>query len=376
MNHWNPTLFIKEGKEKNYNQPYLDNLIAAGRKLRASNLPVIFTLSHLANLSDTRYSDLHSFVARSTSKKDFPYKNFTIKKRSGGKRWISVPAPALMAVQKWISKNILNNIAPHHSSFAYAINRRIKDHAERHCSAKWILKIDIKDFFNNISELQIYYLFIKLGYPDLLAFEMARICTRETPRRKGKRWNNDNYNSEKPYNSEHIGSLPQGAPTSPALSNLVFFDIDQKLETLAFELGATYSRYADDLCFSFTDSTREKLLNTKQKISKLLYSYGFRTNTKKTRIIPPGSRKIITGLIVNEAVPSTPKELRDKVRMHCYYAKKFGISQHCHRIGFRSIIGFRNHLFGLITYIQSINPNQAVKLSKQFNELPWINFDI
>ncbi len=376
MNLWNPTLFLSQGKAKNYSQPYLEKLVESGRKLRASNLPVIFSLSHLANLSDTQYSDLHSFVSRTTTKKDFPYKNFTITKRSGGIRWISVPCPALMAVQKWISQNILNNIPPHPSSFAYAKNRGIKGHAERHCSAKWILKIDLKDFFNNISELQVYYLFRNLGYPDLLAFEMSRICTRITRRRKGKRWKNEDYNPDIPYDSEFIGSLPQGAPTSPAISNLIFLEIDKQLESLALQLGATYSRYADDLCFSFTESTREELLSYKQAISKILYSHGFRTNKKKTRIIPPGSRKIITGLVVNEDIPSTPKALRDKVRMHCYYAKKWGIPQHCDKIGFRSIIGFRNHLFGLITYIHSINPQQASKLSKQFHDLPWIKFEI
>lgn len=377
MNRWNPTLYLKEGLSKNYNEDYLNKLIAIGRTIQLTNIPVIFSLSHLANLSSTRYSDLHSFVSRSTTKKDFPYKNFTISKRAGGKRWISIPAPALMATQRWITRNILNNVPPHEVAFAYAKGRRIKRHAEKHCAADWILKVDIKDFFSNISERQVYSVFQSLGYPKLLAFEMARLCTRETPRRKGKRWNNQlEDNESNNYPSRTVGSLPQGAPTSPALSNLVCAEMDKQLERLALQVGAAYSRYADDLCFSFSNATRAKIFEAKRGISKILYANGFRENSKKTRIIPPGARKIVTGLLVNGETPSIPKEIRDKIRMHLYYSQKLGIPQHCMNRGFRSIVGFRNHLYGLIRYVCSINAQQGQKLLAQFSALPWINFEI
>jgi RNA-directed DNA polymerase len=374
MNRWNPTQYLKEGQSKNFDTDYLDKLLVTGRKIQSFNIPVIFSLSHLANLSNTRYSDLHEFVSRS---KDSPYRNFTIKKRSGGKRWISVPAPSLMATQGWIAKNILNNVIPHKTAFAYVINRKIIEHTRKHCAADWILKIDIKDFFSNISERQVFKVFESLGYPNLLAFEMARLCTRETPRRKGKRWSNRSID-ELPniYQALTVGSLPQGAPTSPALSNLVCIKMDEQLEALALEVGATYSRYADDLCFSFSSSTHESILEIKKNISKILHNQGFEENLKKTRIIPPGARKIVTGLLINSDVPKIPKEIRNNVRMHLYYSKKFGIPSHCRNKGFRSVIGFRNHLYGLIRYIYSINQQQGEKFLAEFLELPWINFEI
>lgn len=378
MNRWNPNFYLKEGRSKGFSEEYLQRLVATGRNIQLSNIPVVFSLSHLANLSQTCYSDLHLFVSRQTAgQKDFPYRNFTIRKRSGGRRWISIPVPPLMAVQSWIAKNILNNVQPHRAAYAYVIGRRAKDHAKNHCASNWLLKIDIKDFFNNISERQVYQIFTSLGYPKLMSFEMARLCTRVTPGRTGKRWNvawGDFQVDD--YTSRLIGSLPQGAPTSPALSNLVCSGMDTQLEKLANEYGGTYSRYADDLCFSLMDSSRDDLLRLKKEVSSVLWNNSFTENRKKTQIIPPGARKVVTGLIVNGGSPTIPKEVRDSVRMHLYYCKKLGIPRHCERQRFRSVIGFRNYLYGLIMYVRSINPIQGESFFNQYSELPWINFEI
>lgn len=377
MNRWNPNLFLREGESKGFNSAYLKRLVETGRHIQAHGVPVIYSLAHLANLSKTQYSELHGFVSRNGHYGQSPYKSFPISKRSGGKRWISIPVPPLMAVQSWIAENILNSVVPYPTAFAYVINRRIKDHAERHCGADWILKIDIKDFFSNISERQIYEVFLSLGYTKLLSFEMARICTRVTPKRKGKRWMTEYQDiGIKEYYCRHVGSLPQGAPTSPALSNLIFVEVDKKLENLSHSIGATYSRYADDLCFSFAHSSRQEVFSAKKQISEVLWSNGFSENPKKTQIIPPGARKIVTGLVVNGDTPTIPKELRDTIKMHLYYCKKLGIPTHCRNREFRSVIGFRRHLYGLIMYVSSISPEHGKRFMAQYSELPWLEFDI
>ncbi len=378
MTRWNPNLYLREGRQKGYARNYLSALIGAGKAMDAAGVPVVFSLSHLANYSRTRYSDLHAFVARTgLGRADYPYKNFTIKKRSGGRRWISVPAPPLMAVQDWIAQNILNKITPHPAACAYVIGRSTKDHAARHCAADWVVKVDITDFFSNISERQVYDLFLALGYTKLLSFEMARLCTRVTPRRQGPRWTVQagDYGIDD-YQCRYIGSLPQGAPTSPALSNLVCRNMDTDLEAIATRYGATYSRYADDLCFSLVESSRAVAFDLKKDVSKILWCHSFAENEKKTRIIPPGARKLLTGLIVNGEHPTVPKEIRDVVRMHLYYCRKQGIPRHCRRRGFRSVIGLRNHLYGLIMYINAIDRSHGAKLLQEFGELPWVDFDL
>ncbi len=381
MDRWNPNLYLKEGRQRGHNTDYLYKLFEIGNKIQAKKVPVLYSLSHLANVSSTRYSDLHSFVARTDiDQKDYPYKNFTISKRSGGgKRWISVPVPPLMALQSWINQEILNNVQPHSAAMAYVsgLVSPLKSHAKRHCGADWILKMDITNFFSNISERQVFDVFQSLNYPKLLSFEMARLCTRVTPNRKGRRWNVErkNYNIED-YFCKSLGSLPQGAPTSPALSNLVCRNLDAQLDQLANENRASYSRYADDLCFSFEQSTRDDVFRFKKQISKILWDNSFTENKKKTQIIPPGARKLITGLIVNEDNPSIQKELRDRVRMHLHYAEKNGIPKHCKKRGFRSVIGLKNHLYGLIMYVRSIDTVKGEKFKQQFHQLPWLNFDI
>lgn len=380
MEGWNPNLFLKEGRKKGFNEDYLQRLVDHGRSIQTANAPVIFSLAHLANVSRTLYSDLHSIVARnSLHTPNYPYKNFPIRKRSGGKRWISIPVPELMAVQLWIAQNILRKVVPHNATFAYVANKSnpLRNHAQQHCGAEWILKIDIKNFFSNISEQQVFHVFRNLKYSDLLSFEMARLCTRVTPGRIGKRWNMQGRGyGIHDYHCPFIGSLPQGAPTSPALSNLVCTQLDEDLTQLAMKNKASYSRYADDLCFSFATGTRNDVFQFKKQVSTALRNYGFTENNKKTRIIPPGARKIVTGLVLNDATPKIPREMRDKIRMHLYYAKQFGIAGHCERKGFRSIIGFRNHLHGLIRYVISINPEQGRRFEKEFQELPWLRYNI
>ncbi|WIL42564.1 reverse transcriptase family protein [Pantoea agglomerans] len=378
MTQWNPNLFRKEGKSKGFNPEYLTALVQQGEKTDGLGFPVVFSLAHLANLSRTLYSDLHSLVSRNElERKDFPYKNFPISKRTGGKRWISVPVPALMAVQSWINHNILSRTKPHAAAYAYVPKKKIIQHAQRHCGADWLVKIDIKDFFGSISERQVYNVFLGLGYPKLLSFEMARLCTRATPKRQGKKWRNEiSTYSISSYNSEFVGSLPQGAPTSPALSNLVCFELDVALTSLATSLDATYSRYSDDLCFSLSEGNRKSALNIKRQASKILREHGFSDNSSKTRIVPPGARKMLTGLNVNNASPKIPKEVRDSIRMHLYYSKKLGIPQHCKNRDFRSIIGFKNHLSGVIGYIYSIDKDLGNKYKIEFDSLPWIDFGI
>lgn len=374
---WNPNLFRKEGNARGYSEAYLNALVAQAQKISTRGLPIVFSLAHLASLSRTLYADLHGFVSRSgIDYPDFPYKNFPVAKRTGGKRWISIPVPPLMAVQKWINANILNLVVPNTAAFAYVPGRKLIDHARLHCGADWLVKVDIKDFFSNISEKQVFNVFLALGYSELLSFELARICTRVTPLRKGARWRNAfRSHAISSYDSRFVGSLPQGAPTSPALSNLVCLKLDEDLTELAVSKSATYSRYADDLCFSFVGGSRMAAYDLKLAVAAILRLHGFSDNGKKTRIVPPGGRKSLTGLNVNAEKPTIPKEVRDSIRMHLYFSRTRGIAAHCEDRGFLSVMGFKNHLYGLISYISSVDSRKGSNFRRQFNELPWIDFE-
>lgn len=376
MERWNPNLFRERGLAKGYEKNYVDALVGVGRKIASRDLPVIYSLAHLAHLANVQYADLHAVVSRSPSRGDFPYRNFTIRKRSGGKRWISVPAPPLLAVQTWIAQRLLRGVAVHRCAYAYVHGRGMPlvANANEHLGASWILHMDVKDFFSNISEVQVFRVFRELEYPDLLAFEMARLCTRVAPNRSGSRWVRETVSGVEGYSTRLVGCLPQGAPTSPALSNLVCRSLDSEIELIARSRAATYTRYADDLCFSMAEANRPLVVELMREVSRVLHRHGLSSNGKKTRIVPPGARKLVTGIVVNGGRAAIPRELRDRIRMHIFYCRKVGIPAHCERRGFFSVLGFRNHLRGLIQYVSSVDPPLGSKFFEEFDSLPWAPF--
>lgn len=372
MNRWIPNTYHRNGLIQGYDKTYLKNLVQTGNIISATHHPVIFTLGHLSKCTNTQYDDLHSFVSRKDylSEIEPHYRTFNIKKRTGGYRNIHVPHPVLRIVQSWIARNILRQVDVHDCAKAYKVGESIYDNALPHCGAQWLLKLDIKDFFSNISERQVYYVFRKMNYPALLSLEMAKLCTKVDHLRVGKRWSNTEKNyAVKEYLFDKVGSLPQGAPTSPALSNIVFKELDELLFMLSLNHEACYTRYADDLTFSFHSSSRAEIIAFKRLVSKELLKFGFNINPKKTRIVPPGARKIVTGLIVNTHKPSIPKEIRDKVKADLYYCEKYGVINHCVKNNYKSIIGFSNHISGMISFIYSIDPVQGGKFKKVYDKL-------
>jgi len=342
----------------------------------ARGLPVVFTLRHLAYECDVPFTYIHDIVAQRID----PYKTFFIKKRSGGYRQITVPQFQLNKVQKWIHENILKKATAHPCATAYMVGCSPVRNARIHCNSNWLVKIDIERFFESISERQIYHVFRQMGYKALLAFEFSRLVTWHGElwwkKYRSKRWKrNPLRHSIEAYQSDHVGHLPQGTATSPILANLVCQSLDIELYKLAQEFGCAYSRYSDDIVFSTVDFTRSRAIELIGKSSQILSRGGFRRNIRKTHIITPGARKIVTGLLVDGAEPRITRELRNRIEVHLHFANKpgVGVAKHCRRRGFRSIIGFRNHLWGLINYAEQVNVNCQDYVS-DFRKIEWPDF--
>ena len=156
-----------------------------------SDLPVVLTLAHLAHLADVSPKALGRIVGRQID----PYRVFRVKKRAtAGRgaaaprryRTICVPRPDLMRLQRWIAQHILNAVIPHSCSFAFAPKKDLVGAAELHAGCRWLVKMDVRHFFEFISEAQVYWVFRRLGYAALIAFEMARLCTRLDDRTRGR----------------------------------------------------------------------------------------------------------------------------------------------------------------------------------------------
>ena len=246
-----------------------------------------------------------------------------------------------------------------------------------------MIKIDIRDFFESITEIDVYRVFRERGYQPLVALEIGRICTRLRDKHRdlgswvSRRRHSRHfiYARDRTYPRTHLGVLPQGAPTSPMLANHAVHGLDAKLTGIASEYGLTYSRYADDLTFSTKDKSfgRARAHDVIGQIYRTLGKRGLSPNRAKTVIASPGARKIVLGLLVDGPKPRLTREFRSRLRMHLHYVAdpKHGPRQHAKARGFSSVEGLRQHLLGLIAFAGQIDAVYADRCRAQMRQANW-----
>jgi RNA-directed DNA polymerase len=374
-NMWSPQLYIRRGK--NLGLPELGLRVVAAKIARLANgpyrLPALLSLAHLSRRCGVSYKDLRRYVERHGN---WPYRSFNIRKRSGGLRRILVPEPALMRVQRWIAYHILRCVPAHDRSYAFSLGSSIFKCAEQHCGARWLVKMDIADFFGSTTEIQVFRAFVALGYGRLVALELARICTYRPT--KSLRYRHASWRAwpreggVKAYEQEFLGRLPQGAPSSPMLANLTMQSIDSALTAYGKAHGLTYTRYSDDLCFSTSgEFDRGRARALVGEVTRVLASQGLELNRRKTRVVPPRARKVVLGLLVDGAAPRLSREFRDRMRQHLYYLKKFGARNHMQRRQFESVGGMYRHIRGLVDYANAIDVTYASQLHGALAGVNW-----
>ncbi|MHC4121114.1 MAG: reverse transcriptase family protein [Planctomycetota bacterium] len=219
----------------------------------------------------------------------FDYHCYTIPKRSGGHRQICAPEVTLKMIQRRILRRLLKKLKSHPCATGFEAGRSIVSNANAHVGAAVVLRMDIKDFFNSTRQKRVRRFFSSLGWNRFAARLLTELCTYE-------------------------GSLPQGAPTSPRLSNLVNYPLDTRLAGAAEKLGATYTRYADDITFSFK-TDRPRLVSDAIRRTKLvLADYGYRIHHKlKLSVRRRHQQQRVTGLVVNQCV-NLPRKTRRWLR--------------------------------------------------------------
>lgn len=234
------------------------------------------------------------------------YKIFKIPKKNGSYRTIYQPSYLLNNIQRNILENLLNNKSI--SKYAKAYHRRISliDNASFHINKKIILKLDIKDFFDSIYFLDIYHSCFSIEYfPKSIGFLLTYLCTC----------------NEK---------LPQGACTSPYISNLVMKDFDEVIGDYCESIDVSYTRYCDDMTFSgdFAPSLVIK------RVRKMLYKLGLELNDEKIYVIDHNYKQVVTGIVVNQKL-NIDIHYRKRIRQEMYYIEKYGIDSH-----FKNVEGF------------------------------------
>ncbi|MFN3770334.1 MAG: reverse transcriptase family protein [Ectopseudomonas guguanensis] len=374
MKRWSPQAYLKAGRAAGIPENVLQSAVKIAAQMH-ENCPPIFSLKHLANLTGVPYPFLHRTISRTY--KTEAYTVFKVHKTNAGHnpdrfRTICAPSPELLKAQRWINKYILSNIPSHHASYAYDGRNGVLEAANVHCQATWLIKLDLTNFFESILEPKVFTLFRSLGYQPLVAFELARLCTRT--RKKGNpvmsRPAGDS--PTLPYKEISIGHLPQGAATSPKIANLVMRPLDENLFKFAQDHDLIYTRYADDLIFSSRQPFDRTLASAHiLAINQLLRAEGYWPNRAKTKVVTPGTRKVVLGLLVNGSEPRLTKIYKKYVRDHLYYLSHPEISPdlHAKRKGFKSLQGLINHISGKIAYGISIEPEWGAIQGEKLKEI-------
>ncbi|WP_160316429.1 reverse transcriptase family protein [Flavobacterium akiainvivens] len=301
------------------------------------------------------YSEAVVSTAINIKRFHIPKKNPALGHRTIHKPFTGNLEFCLKLLNSEISKLFVPGIAVH----GFVAKRNIRSNAYSHLSRKYLLSVDIKNFFESISSPQIVESLVKIGVNRDIAESVTSVVTIN-------------------------GLLVQGFSTSPTLANLVAKEFDDDIQMF---VGAdiTYTRYADDLYFSSDTSLPEV-----DKIEAILTQYGFSLNHSKTKYMPRGKAQYVTGLSVfDKAYPRIPKKIKRNVRLEIHYIKKDGFKVHIikkHKIDedqvpkdiLDAIIEFetyniKQNLFGWLRFINSIEPAYAQKYLAELSEIERAN---
>ena len=285
--------FLGRGVSKRLN---FDEASDAAR-LNQNGLPVLHQPVDLAQLLEITVPELAWLCYHREAAPIDHYSRFTIPKRSGGTRMISAPRRYMKAAQTRILRLILDFVPLHDAAMAFRPARNIADNARVHSHEESggpavVLRVDLQDFFPSITFKRIAGVFAQLGYNGGIATLLALICT-EAPRVAATL---DGATSHVALGARFV---PQGAPTSPALTNILCRRLDSRLSGMGRAYGFVYTRYADDLVFSSTRN--DEAIQLKSGVLQILESENFVVNPDKIAIERRGHRQSVTGLVVNGA---------------------------------------------------------------------------
>lgn len=282
----------------------------ASKRLLENQLPAITKVAQLCAALKLSVNELRWLCYQREVADNSHYTRFEIHKRSGGVRAIWAPLPKLKQAQHWILHEILERLVVHGSAHGFISGRSIATNAAEHINSQLLVKVDIENFFPRISWKRVKGVFRKAGYPEQIATLLALLCT-ESPREIVE------HEGKQVYVALADRCLPQGAPTSPALTNVLCLRLDRRLTGFAQKAGWRYTRYADDLTFSLPAHSKNpseisRLLGT---LKRILGEEGFELNAKKTRVIRTSDVQEVTGLVVNgEHAPRVSRALKRQMR--------------------------------------------------------------
>ena len=257
------------------------------------------------------------------------YRKAKLPKKSGGYRNLSVPDEVLKSIQKRIAEVLMIHMPVSRYAKAYRFGSSTLRNAKHHVGKQVVLKLDILHFFDSIRYSTVKdKVFPEEIYAEPLRILLTMLCY-------------------------HKDVLPQGAPSSPAITNIILYEFDELIGQWCRGRDIAYTRYCDDMTFSGDFEPAEVIRFVRVELKKM----GFLLNEQKTRIQRPGQQQSVTGIVVNEKL-SIPTDYRRKLRQELYYCRKFGIQEHLQEIGLEiPEETYRMQLLGKVNYVLQIHPD-------------------
>lgn len=313
-------------------------------EMKKRRLKCIFNSSHLAHLLKISTRKLNWLA----NDRIDHYICFHTKKRDGGIREIFAPKSRLKEVQRQILDDLLQKVGLNSHAEGFRKKRSIATNAKRHIGKEIVIKMDVKDFFPSITFERVLGMFISLGYPRQVSLLLTRLAT-------------------------HNGRLPIGAPTSPAISNIICRRLDKRFSKLGEKMSFDYSRYADDITISSNNKGVNKMIPF---FKEIMGDEGFEINESKMRILRSGGRQKVTGIVVNKKSNIDKREIR-KLRAVIYNCRHKDLKQEVKKWAKKekntnnayTVSAFRSSLLGKISFVRMVNPKAGKKLLEQLGPL-------
>lgn len=298
-------------------------------------VPILLTKYHLSSFFGIRWYPF-KFLLNNI---DENYTKFRISKKKGGQRLIESPTHNLKQIQLKILREILSKIDISDKSYGFVKKRSIIDNANQHLKSDYMLGIDLKDFFPTIKTPRVYFIFRYLcGYCHEVSITLTKLVTK-------------------------ANALPQGAPTSPCISNIVSYKLDYRLSLLSDTMNYEYTRYADDISIS---SPIEIPKQIKYTVYKIIRDEGFFVNKYKTKYMKSNNYLEVTGVYIKNKRLSIPRKYIKNIEQQLYYINKYGLDDHKSRTDIRNSF-YLEHLQGCINYVNRIDKVKGQQLQGLFN---------
>lgn len=317
-------------------------------RLAAAGLPVLQTGLDVAQAMGIPLGQLRWLTFHRRGAALVHYHRWGIPKKTGGVRAISAPKRKLATAQAWVLKNILEKLKVDDNAHGFVRHRSVVTNARPHVNKPVVVNLDLKDFFPTITFRRVKGLLQKVGYSSAVSAVLALLCT-EPPRAEAV------LDGKKLWVSLGDRQLPQGACTSPAITNVLCRRLDRRLAGMARSLGFTYTRYADDLTFSGAEPAQGKIVIARARA--ILDDEGFLLNADKTRVMRPGRRQEVTGVVVNEKTSVSRQEVKE-LRAILHNCAKTGLAAQNRE----NHPDFAAYLTGRVAWVRMVDARRGAQL--------------